>query len=356
MQKESSDTAGGGGVSEDQENLRLKAHVIHEIFDTRTVRGVDRNVLFLSNLQAEVCTTSPEHLQRLLDQFPMPRKPKMVINLCVSKGLGEHVNSCKKFWHDLYPGLEHGKTPFTAEDTESKALEKLDCFMADVIIPLAVETNALIFCAGISKMCALSSSLSRVVAAHRHSWSQDLPFTTIYTTSHLVQLLASEYKEGNKRTERLFWRELAAVCKPWQKRISFFETAFCKRQEQKVKLPDMQFDLDERAVNFLIVDSLAADGTNSGLLGQCGPYNNLLTQLVSLLWRSLPVLAIKTGGGDTWYVPKIWGPECRPQDMITLSLMNPQQKNLFFWKAPRVVFWMSFQFPTWIYQLLAGTS
>ena len=141
--------------------LKLQAHVINEMFSTAVVRGVERNVLFLSNAQADVCTESPEHMQKLLDQFPMRRKPKMVINLCVSKGFSEHVNSCEHFIPHLFPGLVANNPPFTEQDSESVALERLDRFMADIILPLAVETNALIFCSGISKMCALTSSLTR---------------------------------------------------------------------------------------------------------------------------------------------------------------------------------------------------
>ena len=281
---------------EKEKFLKLKAHVIDEMFDKKTVRGVERNILFLSNAQAGVCTQSPDHMQKLLEKFPMHRKPKMVINLCVSKGFSEHVNSCAWFTQALYPGLVANNPPFTEEDRESEALERLDRFMADIILPLAVETNALIFCSGISKMCVLTSSLTRVVAACGHRWLRDMPFTMIYTTPHLVQLFASD--SGKESEKALFWRELAQVCKPWKDRLGDFQNAFNRRQST-MPLPSMDFDLDERAVNFLIVDSLGVPSSKKdALLGQCGPYNHLMTQLVGLLWRSLPVLALKTGGGD----------------------------------------------------------
>lgn len=239
---------------EDEKVLKYKAHVIEEMFFRTSIDGMDRNILFLSNAQASVCTESAEHLQKLLDSFPMRRKPKMVINLCTSKGFGDHARACESFDQKLLPGLIEGKPPFCSARDESEAMERLDRFMSDVILPFAVETNALIFCSGISKMCALTSSLTRVVAACSQRWLRETPFTLIYTTPHLLQLYGSEHQWQGKEdrpsdpcgNEEMFWMKLknqfeAAPSCPWKDRMHEFQDAYEKRRNcvEQPSLPKM---------------------------------------------------------------------------------------------------------------------
>ena len=42
--------------------------------------------------------------------------------------------------------MVHGRSPFATHDEERTALERIDAFMLDVIIPLAAKTNAVVVC------------------------------------------------------------------------------------------------------------------------------------------------------------------------------------------------------------------
>ena len=56
-------------------------------------------------------------------------------------------------------------------------------FMADVIIPLASQTNAIVLCAAVPGDCALSSSFLRMYAVMKAKWGGRTPFTVLSLTN-----------------------------------------------------------------------------------------------------------------------------------------------------------------------------
>ena len=68
-------------------------------------------------------------------------------------------------------GIVQERPAFATPEEERQAEEKLDRFMADVLIPLAAQTNALVFCSATLQTCVLSASLTRIFNVQRAKWA-----------------------------------------------------------------------------------------------------------------------------------------------------------------------------------------
>jgi hypothetical protein len=188
------DNASLAGPEEDisQEQLQMiKARTMfqmtEEIFDD--TGGGRKRLLFLTNSQAEFLAGSSSSLQKMLEALEIPR-PKLIINLLSSQGFTDY---CKNMgaMEDLgkeETGLVPGRGSFLALDDEISAIEKLDHFMASVILPLAAQTQAIIICNACPNNCMLSSSLTRMLSVHRSKWGQDIPFTVLSVSANVPYL------------------------------------------------------------------------------------------------------------------------------------------------------------------------
>lgn len=140
-------------------------------------------VLFLTNPQAESIGSSPQTLRKLLEAFEIPA-PKLVINL-MPPSLGLRA------WLDLYeetdfqfsdgmsPDLFHNKPPFRSFEEERQTLASLETFMSDIILPLAVATQAIILADALESECALSTAFSSAYRMHESRWGSTPPFTVL---------------------------------------------------------------------------------------------------------------------------------------------------------------------------------
>ena len=84
-------------------------------------------------------------------------------------------------------------------------------FMADVLIPLAAQTNAIVLCNAVHAECHLSTSFTRMYKAKRPQWKGDTPFTVLSTTCDMGQI----YTNTNKHAA---WREVRRQCRAWRQR------------------------------------------------------------------------------------------------------------------------------------------
>lgn len=149
----------------DLEKLQvMKAKTMYEMVEEIDVGKGPIKVLFLTNPQAESIGSSPQTLRKLLEAFEIPA-PKLVINL-MPPSLGLRA------WLDLYeetdfqfsdgmsPDLFHNKPPFRSFDEKRQTLASLETFMSDIILPLAVATQAIILADALESECALSTAFS----------------------------------------------------------------------------------------------------------------------------------------------------------------------------------------------------
>jgi|MDSY01.2.fsa_nt_gb hypothetical protein len=75
-------------------------------------------------------------------------------------------------------------------------------FMADVILPLAVETQAVVLCDAIPGEDILSTSFLRMYSLMRAKWSGPPPFTVLSSTNVMQCLYANPKDTAHWRTVR----------------------------------------------------------------------------------------------------------------------------------------------------------
>merc|ERR1712046_532619 len=119
----------------------------------------DRRLLFITCRQAQVLATCPGSIERLLGELNIP-KPKLVLNLMNSPG-GPKYLEMKGF---QYPFLNSKSGSIEADN-------RLVEFMIQVIMPLAVDTQALVFCNPLTGNCMLSDAFRRATTLQRGKWS-----------------------------------------------------------------------------------------------------------------------------------------------------------------------------------------
>ena len=76
--------------------------------------------------------------------------------------------------HGWAAGIVQGRAPFLSTEDERLAEGKIDSFMADVLIPLAAQTNAVVLCNAIPALCILTASFTRMFAAQRARWGDQV--------------------------------------------------------------------------------------------------------------------------------------------------------------------------------------
>ena len=264
---------------------KLKVAALDQMVDRPKLGGISRAVLFLQNKEADLLSETGAMEEKFLSTFGVNPRPKLVINLCMSKGFRDHVDSVRYFDPAFSAGMVHGHPPWPNPDNFGEELDveqKLQRFMSEVILPLAEQTNALILCSAIRGMCALTQALTKVVAVNRQRWAE-LPFSIVYTTPMMLHLYCSAYRDQ-------WWKSLCKKSKRWKRSDESFRLALQRREKDGLKTDLGYFDLERLGQNFLLVDSLSDDLE----FGHNGPYNNLMTKLLGCFWTSFPVIAIKT--------------------------------------------------------------
>ena len=250
--------------------------------------GGRKRLLFLTNSQAELIASSSASLQKMLDALEVPR-PKLVINLLMSQGLTEYVfremPSDMEEWGDVDAGLVYGNGPFLKPGDERRLIDSIDHFMATVILPLAAQTNAIILCSALQGACMLSSSLTRMLSVHRSTWGKDPPFTVISSTTPEIF-----YENPD---ESAVWRGVRRASRAWRQRDRKMLELVWARYHQNV--PICHSDLDPNAMIYLMVDTI---NQRKERIGERGPYNRLINELLRYLAQTLPCLTIKSGHSD----------------------------------------------------------
>ena len=241
----------------------IKAKTMYEMLNEV---DANRSVLFLTNAQAEVLASSPQSLQKMLDVFELPR-PKMVINLIESAGFSNQLNNTQKV--TTKKGDEkRNRPPFLNTEDERKAEDQLDCFMADVLIPLAARTSAIVLVNAMSQNCILAQSFNRMVNVGRAKWAGQLPFSIISIVVEVCCLM------NNNTDENAEWIYVKSKCKPWQNRTELMrklvneevETNQGKKKRAGCRYPEERstHDLDPNSSIYIIVDSISTNGKEIG--------------------------------------------------------------------------------------------
>jgi hypothetical protein len=259
-----------------------------------------RKILFLTNRQASLLASSSETVQKMIDTLEIP-SPKLIINLLYTLGFQEDCDGAR--FDAKSKGFEYGgcvfnlaegsgvacgavpgRPPFLSTNDEGEVLDKLDRFMAEVIIPLAAETNALIVCAG-ANQCQLTARLLLMVKIQQAQWGDKLPFTILAIHPQACQIYRNSLLDAN-------WRQLRKSSRAW-------------RQRDKKILDSMNahYHGDIPFLNMDIVSApyaIVVDGIDDkkGIPLVQTPGLHLKNEIVRHFASQVPSLTIKTGNSD----------------------------------------------------------
>ena len=259
--------------AEDSEQLQMiKARTMYQMVEELEEGKV--KLLFLTNPQAVQIASSPEGIQRMLDALEV-KKPSLVIELLGSIGFRGDLDLNVSFGCDRKPA-------FLSHEDERIAEAKLDRFMADVIIPLAAQTSAVVLCDAVSGKCILSTSFLRMFSVARAKWSGPPPFVVLSTTNSMQSM----YFNQHASKEDAYWKTLRKASRAWWQR-----DAKLTQVHGSSNTTGPQWDLDPNASIILITDQINPKKDKF----DTGPYSALVGALVRHLSASVPSLAIKTG-------------------------------------------------------------
>ena len=269
----------------------IKARTMYEMVEEIQLPGGQCKLLFLTNVQAELLASNDDSLEKMLNALEVPT-PQLVINLLHSTGFSEHVNE-KGAEGDFDvssqdAGIVSCRAPFTTPEQERAAEQRIDGFMADVLIPLAAQTHAVILTPPFS-VSILTRSLMRMYAVQRSKWIGRPPFTILAMGTSIDIMYCNPDLNA-------CWREVRKQSRAWKSRDKkLLDLVQQLNAKPDGSLPSYNLDFDPNCMCIITTDAIEPKKESKF---DKGPFNALLNHLVRYLGSSLPSLTIKTGFGD----------------------------------------------------------
>ena len=164
--------------------------------------------LFLTNHQAELLA-QPDNVAKLFNALDIRVPPKLLIVLQWDGHFRRQMATAATS-NRVVSTHERKNGAFVNGEASQDAEAGLDRFMAEVLIPLAVQTNAIVICDAVSQF-ELSASFMRMVAVQRASFADGMPFTIIAMTDE-IHCLYSNFKQD------CHWRAVRRRSRAWAKR------------------------------------------------------------------------------------------------------------------------------------------
>ena len=194
-------------------------------------------------------------------------------------------------------GLNRHKPPFLCDDEERLAEERLDDFMANIIIPLAARTKAIVIVDAFPSSCILSRSLMRIVAAHRSRWGGVLPFWIFAMTSAMFNM----YQNPDPKAR---WRFARQHCRAWRHLDPIILQAMTHKCGQPQETEDgtliyngnhvTKHDLPHEASVLILGDNIDSNEP-TGEFSSGQSFESFRITLRQFLSTKLPCVAIQTG-------------------------------------------------------------
>ena len=253
-------------------------------------KDVMKKVLYLTNKQAVMF--DEDAMERAVQALDIG-EPKFVIKLVDSSGLSaqmriSHPEQAKD------PESFFGKSTYNTSEccvADERIVEtQILLFMKTCILPLAMQTKALILVCG-SNDCYLSTALARVAVAEQARLGKDCPFTVLATASELdvhAKAVSPDMKDRNSIAQ-----QIARSSPAWGKRILPMNDFYSKKL-----LPDdtrlSQCDLTDAAERYIIFESYE-EGQDAEDLGSYNdaPRKMFESTFLQYMTRRLPSIAIQ---------------------------------------------------------------
>ena len=291
-----------GGTDEEETLQEIKAKTMYDMVEDvgEELGSGDARLIFLTNLQARWLAGNDSSLQTMLDTLEIstegPDAPKLLINLLISKGFSNHLNS---HWPDdghekpnPPTGQKRVRPAFSVEDEEHRAEKRLDAFMADVLIPLAARTNAIIIVNAFTCNCVLAQSFNRMVALQKSTWGNKLPFTILAMTDHVDRLYMNKNPDS-------YWKKVQGASKTWRKRHKDLQSKFEQlRKGSHDDTLETCHDLSKHLKFLILIEGLAGNDKSIATTRDPTAFHYFNTQLDRFLSSWLPSVALQTGALD----------------------------------------------------------
>lgn len=249
--------------------------IVDEYYSDRQISGAPARVLFLSPRQAELIANDRASIAKMIFDGFQASSPGMFIQLLFSAGFD---------------------SPCPSDKDMSDCTDKLDRFMAEVVIPLAAENHAVVFTSA-DKRCGLSEAFNRVTSLMRTKWGDTLPFTVLSVVPDLLPL----YTNPNPSAH---WRKVRDASAAWRVRSPHLRHLVNEQIQKAAATPGggealvaSDADLNALGSNFLLFDR----SSECEFLGHSSETANALLHSMRTYLTSdaeglgLPSLAFKAG-------------------------------------------------------------
>jgi hypothetical protein len=206
-------------------------------------KSVSKKVLYLTNKQASLF--DDQAMARCIQALDLG-DPKFVINLLPS--LGNQMRKAHKEKANHPEGQYLDSTYLSSEicELDERITEtQILVFMKTCILPIAMQTKALILVGGTDD-CSLSSALAHAVLAEQARLGNDCPFTVVTMTSEF------EVHYNALNTKRSISAQVAKNCPAWLRRISIIQKTL---ENQNISVFP-QCDLSAAATRYIIFESI----------------------------------------------------------------------------------------------------
>ena len=243
--------------------------------------------------QAEILS-QPDNIGKLVAELKTEHEPKLLIVLQWTGNFRGMLSSQGPKNTD-FTKYEHENGCFLSKDEAQAAQTRLDAFMREVLIPIAVETNAVVVCDAVREI-ELSASFLRQVALQRPRFSGKLPFSIVAVTDEIHSFYANAFdkpkdgKNDKPKDENCHWRKVQRDSPTWTRR----DLEIHQLTEAKTEIGNFfpRYDMSPDAPFVIMTDGIDAKAKKCL---ERGPANTLLTSLIRQLSDTLPSIAFRTG-------------------------------------------------------------
>jgi hypothetical protein len=252
----------------------IKARTMFEMVEE--VNGGAQKLLFLTNAQADLLASSDANIKKMLGALELPPAKLLIV-------LGNDINLGQTFFRSVHKENMDRPKAFATSGEWRDAEANLDRFMLEVVLPVAIQTNAIIVCSAIQEM-ALSAAFLRMASLEQSKFAGGAkPFSVIATVGDIFNF----YINSNPSTH---WREVRRASRAWRKRDRKFLELLGDRATTSTS---MRWDISSDAEVLLVVDSI---NTRKEKIDDQSSYNNLIAALIRHLSSELPSITLRTGG------------------------------------------------------------
>ena len=285
-----------GKVTSDKEIDEMKIQTMFKMVDECRVstegKDVIKKVVYLTNTQAS--KFDEDMMGRFLSALDIG-EPKFVIKLIDSEGIASQMRLAHPEKIDDPTSL-FGSSTFNSSEISSNdervVEQQILLFMKSCVLPLALQTKALIIVSG-SNDCYLTAALARVAVQEQARYGKNCPFTVIATASEIeVHAKAVSDKACDASAVA---QQIARASPTWARAAwPINEVYTTKKLRGREKLP--KADLTPAAECYIIFESydppqIAAGERAVGELNN-SPQKQFETTLLQYLTRKLPCVAI----------------------------------------------------------------